>query len=169
MLSKNTDIIQILTEAELARIALENKLFIVDWQMQAYCKEIIEGIPNIGIHVIFHENNPIASCVISLQENWLSVFVRKDYRYQGYGKTLIQETLKKYNKKFTEVYGMEGIEGSETFYNSCGVAYFANGVFPIKGTEIELYMNDEIAFETIKQRRIDEYWEKKKHSERIYV
>lgn len=158
-----------LTDIQLAHISLKNDLFIINWQMQSYYEEIIEGNTSIGIHVIFHNNMPVASAILELQENWLSVFVKESYRQQKYGQKVVSEILTKYSKKTTEVYGMEGCEASEQFYNSCGIAYFANGVFPMKDNEIELYMNDDIAFETIKQRRINEYWEKKIHSERVYA
>lgn len=142
---------------QLATLALENNLFVEDWQMKKLYEEIKEGNENLGIHLIFINNLPVASCVINLEEGSLNVFVQENYRGNKYGQKVIIETITKYQRTIYDVYGVEGIEGSKKFYNSCGIAYFETGYFTMNLDELQLFMMNQLDISTIRKKRIKEY------------
>ena len=141
---------------ELAELAIQNKLFVEDWQMKKYYEDIKNGDENLGIHLIFDNNYPVASCVINLEEGSLNVFVNKAYRGKKYGQQVVFETMEKYNRTVNDVYGVEGIEGSKQFYNSCGIAYFKTGYFNMSLEELQLVMINQLDINTIRKKRIKE-------------
>lgn len=148
------NISQNLTEIQLAKLALDNALFVEGWQMKGLYETIERG--GLGIAIIIENNKPVASCIINLEEGIINVFVKPEYRGQGYGKKVIYETLAKYSKSPQEVYGCAGSPGSEKFYGNCEIAYFPDGSFSMTQEEIPLLMNGKLTLADIKHRRINE-------------
>lgn len=144
---------------QLATICLEHCFFVVGWQMEDLYNSIIEGNENLGIDVLYIEQNPVASCIINLEENSLNVFVKNDQRKKGYGQKVVAKKLTKYHINSYETYGSQGIEGSEEFYKSCGAAFIKEGYFSMRMEEVSLLISNKITIKEIRQKRIQEFFE----------
>lgn len=150
----------ILNENELAKLALEHNLYVEGWQMKNLYLTMDQG--GLGIHVLVEEQ-PIAACVVYLDDGMINVFVKEQYRGKGYGKKVVEQTLNKYKITVDDVYGCAGAEHSEQFYNSCDIAYFADGCFSMKKEEIPLLIQGQLNMTDVKARRIFEYKQEKKY------
>lgn len=150
-----------LNENQLAQLALEHNLYVEGWQMKNLYLTMDKG--GLGIHILV-ENEPIAACVFYVDDGMMNVFVKENYRGKGYGKKVVQETLKKYQLTVDEVYGCAGADISEQFYNSCDIAYFADGCFGMTKEEVPLLLEGKITMVDVRNRRISEYKQKKLHN-----
>lgn len=143
-----------LNENELAQLALEHNLFVEGWQMKNLYLTMDKG--GLGIHVLV-EDEPVAACVFYLDDGMMNVFVKEEHRGKGYGKKVVYQTLEKYKLTVDEVYGCSGVDISEQFYNSCDIAYFADGCFGMKKEEVPLLLEGKITMTDVRNRRISEY------------
>jgi GNAT superfamily N-acetyltransferase len=148
-------------EYKLAALAGQHKLFVRDWQMESLYDYIYEGDHHLGIHLIIENEIPVASCVVDKDEGILNVFVKEEYRSKKYGQRVVEETLTKYNLDKSEVYGSEGVEGSEKFYNSCGIAYFKTGYLSMTREESKMYIENMLTMKDIRKKRVEDYWKDK--------
>lgn len=143
-----------LNENDLAKLALEHNLYVEGWQMKNLYLTMDQG--GLGICVLV-EKLPVAACVVYLNDGMINVFVKEQYRGKGYGKKVVAQTLEKYKITVDDVYGCAGADISEQFYNSCDIAYFADGCFGMKQEEIPLLVDGKLTMTDVKARRIFEY------------
>lgn len=148
-----------LTEKQLAELGLQNHLFVDGWQMEGLYESCLTYSEGLGIHMIMEGHEPIAACILYLDDGMLNVFVKKEYRGKGYGKKIIQETLEKYGKKIYQVYGTYGIEHSKEFYHGCGVAYFHDGDIPASKEDYRKYREGQMTLQDIREKAIRNYLE----------
>lgn len=96
------------------KICLENHLYIIGWAFQTWLLQIT-GIKDIFI--IYKNKQPIGCSIVLLPlyagVNF-GIFIKKDFRKNGYGKKLINRTLKE-NKDYNLYYDY-GKKGSEFFF-----------------------------------------------------
>lgn len=147
-----------LNEIQLANLALEHNLYVEGWQMKNLYLTMDKG--GLGIHVLI-KDEPVAACVFYLNDGMINVFVKEEHRGKGYGKQVIHETLEKYKITVDEVYGSLGSDISESFYNSCDIAYFSDGCFGMTKEEIPLLMEGKLTMTDVRDRRISEYKQNK--------
>lgn len=120
-----------LTQVELAKIAIENHLYIDDWQIYLHYTEIAMNrklVPQRYIVVLFDGENPIGACTVSLGDYQIAVFVSDEARGKGAGSILIEQALKKTGYKRSQVYASNGINGSEVFFEKNKIVTFGSGI-----------------------------------------
>ena len=79
---------------QMAKIALDNRLFVGGWLMWDFYHSIIDGNESIEISLAYDDSNPIGACVFYNKYcvrwgNLVSVFVKPKYRRNGVGTNLI--------------------------------------------------------------------------------
>jgi GNAT superfamily N-acetyltransferase len=162
-------------DKELAKLCLDEKLYVNGWEMKNCYRYILEDWKNIGIYVIFENNKPIASAVVDFVDNIMSCYVKPNYRKKGYGKMAIQGLLAKYDLDVTKVYGTDGIKNSDKFYKSIGIAFFHNdSVNNLSTLDFELLKKgktvQEIRYEKIKnQLKEQQLMKKEKNKFKIKI
>ena len=120
-----------LSQVELANIAIENHLYVDDWQIYSHYTEIAMNKKMLSLRyivVLFDENKPIGACTVSFEDYQIAVFVSDEARGKGAGSILIEQALKKTGYKRSQVYAGNGIKGSEVFFEKNKIVIFGSGI-----------------------------------------
>lgn len=146
-----------LTQVELAKIAIENHLYIDDWQIYLHYTEIAMNrklVPQRHIVVLFEGDKPIGACTISFGDYQIAVFVSDEARGKGAGSLLIEQALKKTGYKRSQVYAGNGIEGSESFFEKNKIVVLGSGL-PLTNEQTKEFLEHKKTYKQLLKECID--------------
>ena len=100
-------------DRENADLALKHRLYVSGWCLSGLLKDIRSGKYEAQVKLYKIKGVPVGVAV--LENNFIQVFVKKEYRNKGIGRKLISRF------KCNNLRGGYGVIGSLDFYEKCGV------------------------------------------------
>lgn len=150
------------SQTELALIAIQNHLFVKDWNISRHYDDIVDNNrqSHYLISVFFEQDTPVACATLHKSEKFLNVYVNPEYRGKNFGIKIIEQLLNEHNIDKKEVYAFIGEDGTEQFYKKAGIACFADDI-PMTDQETQDYLNHKLNFnELVKikiKQKLEEY------------
>lgn len=107
---------------EKAQHALDNRVYVAGWSLSHELRKIRDGIStNMNVELYIRDGVPIGVAIYDHLFYMVMVFVRKAYRRQGIGTSLVAKVTEDVTRKHSLVAG-EGIRESRLFFEKNGVS-----------------------------------------------